>query len=79
MESESAYPLEEVHIELQGLRADMDSLTLERAVNLAGQHERYRDLTKGKARFETVEPALPPDFIGIYVFVPGGDMVVHYR
>ncbi len=66
------YHLEEVLVELRGLRADLDKLALERAVNLAGQHERYRDLTRGKERFEAVEPALPPDIIGIYVFVPGG-------
>jgi superfamily II DNA or RNA helicase len=65
--------LEAVLSELPSLRADLDALALERAQTLARQHERYRDLTNGKGNFEAVEPALPPDIIGIYVFVPGGE------
>jgi len=68
----SSYHLEEALTELPELGGDLDALALERAVTLAAQHERYRDLTKGKGRFEAVEPALPPDIIGIYVFIPGG-------
>ena len=61
----------EVMAELPSLRGALDVLALERAVILARQHERYRDLTKGKERFEAVEPALPPDIVGVYVFIPG--------
>ncbi len=64
--------LSEVVEELPGLKDELDALALARAVNLARAHERYRDLTKGPGRFEAVEPALPPDLIGIYVFVPAG-------
>ena len=65
----------EVMAELPALRGELDKLAFERAVILARQHERYRDLTKGRdyrreGRFEAVEPALPPDIVGIYVFVP---------
>jgi superfamily II DNA or RNA helicase len=67
------YYFDEVLKEIAGLRGDLDALALERAQTLARQHERYRDLTKGKGRFEAVEPALPPDIIGIYVFLPGGE------
>lgn len=65
------YFLEEALAEVEGLRADLDALALDRARILAAQHERYRDLTKGAGRFEAVEPALPPDILGIYVFLPG--------
>ena len=67
------YHLEEALTELDGLRPDLDALALERAKILALQHERYRDLTKGSGRFEAVEPALPPDIVGLYLFVPGGE------
>ena len=63
------YWFAEVMADLPSLRGALDALALERAVILARQHERYRDLTKGKERFEAVEPALPPDIVGIYVFV----------
>ncbi|MBL8966507.1 MAG: DEAD/DEAH box helicase [Spirochaetaceae bacterium] len=66
------YHLEEALGELPGLKGELDALALGRAMNLASQHERYRDLTKGKERFEAVEPALPPDLVGLYVFLPGG-------
>lgn len=66
----------EVMAELPELRSELDTLAFDRAVILAKQHERYRDLTKGRdyrreGRFEAVEPALSPDIVGIYVFIPG--------
>ena len=61
----------EVLIELPGLRRTLDELALNRAKTLVKQHERYKSLTGGKGRFEAVEPALPPDIVGIYVFIPG--------
>ncbi len=64
--------LEEVLGELAPLRPVLDELALERAKVLVRQHERYKSLTGTKGRFEAVEPALPPDIVGIYVFIPGG-------
>ena len=48
----------------------IDTLVLEGAIVLAGQPGRFRDLTKGKGRFEAVEPALPQDIVGVHVFIP---------
>jgi superfamily II DNA or RNA helicase len=56
--------------ELPSLEADLAVLALSRAHELVAQHERYRALAKDKGHFEAVEPALPPDIVGMYVFVP---------
>jgi superfamily II DNA or RNA helicase len=69
----SGHYLDEALAELPDLKGDIAALALERAQILARQHERYRELAKKSGGgFEAVEPALPPDLIGLYVFIPGG-------
>ncbi len=67
---EAKYYFKEARDELQSLEVELSALALSRAHELVVQHERYRSLTKDKGRFEAVEPALPPDIVGIYVLVP---------
>lgn len=60
---------------LPELRARFDALAYERAAELVRQHERYRTALEGEgkaARYKVVEPVIPLDILGIYVFVPGG-------
>ncbi len=57
------------------LRPRLDALAFERAEELIEQHERYHKAlgTETKsARFRVVEPVIPMDILGVYVFVPGG-------
>jgi hypothetical protein len=56
---EARHYFHEASAELPSLEAD-----------LVAQHERYRVLAKDKGHFEAVEPALPPDIVGMYVIVP---------
>ncbi|MEI6388706.1 MAG: SNF2-related protein [Spirochaetota bacterium] len=59
---------------LPTLRPSFDALAFERAEELIRQHERYyRALgAESKAeRFRVVEPVIPMDILGIYIFVPG--------
>ena len=69
-EESAAHFLGEALGELETVRRSLDALALERARTLVKQHERYKSLTGGAGRFEAVEPALPPDVVGVYVFVP---------
>ncbi len=57
------------------LRPEFDTLAYMRAQALIEQHERYRkalgtDKKSGKMR--VVEPVIPLDVLGVYIFVPGG-------
>src|SRR5690606_27640542 len=44
-------------------------LAEERAVKLVEAHGRFKALVGGK-RYEAVHPVLPPDILGVYVFLP---------
>jgi len=41
----------------------------QRAINLVEAHGRFKTLVGGK-RYEAVHPILPPDILGVYVFLP---------
>lgn len=59
---------------LPTLRPYFDALAFERAEELIRQHERYYKAlgTETKAeRFRVVEPVIPMDILGIYIFLPG--------
>lgn len=59
---------------LGSLRVDFDSLAYERAAELIKQHERYyraMGADSKASRFRVVEPVIPMDILGIYIFVPG--------
>ena len=52
-----------------------DELAFERAEELIKQHERYHKALGAEtksARFRVVEPVIPMDILGVYIFVPGG-------
>jgi superfamily II DNA or RNA helicase len=60
---------------LPELRPGFDALAYQRAAELIQQHERYYKAlgTDTKAsRFRVVEPVIPLDILGLYIFVPGG-------
>lgn len=60
---------------LPQLRPLFDALAYRRAEALIEQHERYRKAlgkeSKGN-QFRVVEPVIPLDVLGMYIFVPGG-------
>ena len=53
----------------QGKIEQFTSLAEERAVKLVEAHGRFKALVGGK-RYEAVHPILPPDILGVYVFIP---------
>jgi superfamily II DNA or RNA helicase len=56
------------------LRAFFDRLAFERAEELIRQHERYYKALGSELkteRFKVVEPVIPMDVLGLYIFVPG--------
>ena len=60
--------------EIENLRPSFDALALQRAGELIRQHERYYKAlgTESKSeRFRVVEPVIPMDILGIYIFLPG--------
>jgi superfamily II DNA or RNA helicase len=57
------------------LRPSFDALAFERAAELIAQHERYQKALGSEPRtfrYKVVEPVIPMDILGIYIFVPGG-------
>lgn len=48
---------------------EFTDLAEERAVKLVEAHGRFKSLVGGK-RYEAVHPILPPDILGVYVFLP---------
>lgn len=60
---------------IESLRSGFDDLARERTGELIEQHERYyRALGTDirSERFRVVEPVIPMDILGIYIFLPGG-------
>ncbi|HUX20841.1 MAG TPA: SNF2-related protein [Spirochaetia bacterium] len=56
------------------LRPSFDALAFERAEELIKQHERYHRALGSPSkseRYRVVEPVIPMDILGIYIFVPG--------
>lgn len=75
-ESESGLSLERQQQELQRQLVAFDScrsvfrdLAEDRAEGLVHAHSRFKSLVGGH-RYEAVQPVLPPDIMGIYVFLP---------
>jgi superfamily II DNA or RNA helicase len=68
--AEQAYWLEEALQHLQTLTPATDALARERAEHLVRAHERFREALDKGHRFKVVEPILPMDLLGLYVFVP---------
>ncbi len=62
--------LESVLQHLQTAEKELNELAYERAENLVAAHERFRKAMAEGHRFKVVEPVLPMDQMGIYVFVP---------
>ena len=61
--------------EIENLRPSFDALALKRAGELIRQHERYYKALGSDSkseRFRVVEPVIPMDILGIYIFLPGG-------
>ncbi len=54
---------------IDSLRPHLDEFARERARALLDCHRRVRDVAGGKGRLG-VEPQLPVDVLGIYVFLP---------
>lgn len=55
-------------------RPAFDALAFDRAAELIAQHERYQKAlgTEAKTgRYKVVEPVIPMDILGVYIFVPG--------
>jgi len=60
--------------EIENLRPSFDALALKRAGELIQQHERYYKALGAEsksARLRAVEPVIPMDVLGIYIFLPG--------
>ncbi len=55
------------------LRSRFDKLAFERAEELIKQHERYHKALGAEtktSRFRVVEPVIPMDILGVYIFIP---------
>ena len=58
---------------LNDRQADFDAYAMERAELLIQEHERYYKVLGDRRksdRFKVVEPVIPLDVLGIYIFVP---------
>lgn len=53
------------------IRPKLDVVAKERGDKLLEAHLRVREASKGKGRYR-IEPQLPPDVLGLYVFLPAG-------
>ncbi len=71
-EGEKAYWLNEemawVHDEIS-FRLHTDEVALERAHHLVESHTRFKKLVSGN-KYKVVEPVLPMDVLGVYIFLP---------
>lgn len=52
------------------LRTQMDRIALERGNQLVEAHHRFSKVMKERARYQTVEPVLPMDVLGVYIILP---------
>ena len=51
----------------------LEDVSQERALSLAESHDRVRRaVTRSAGAAATVEPELPVDVLGVYVYLPGG-------
>jgi hypothetical protein len=57
---------------IEALRPELDKLAYNQAEKLVKQHERYYQALGTKAsHFKVVEPVIPMDVLGVYIFLPG--------
>ena len=52
------------------LKEVLDGFGREQAERLVEAHDRFRVAVKGPRRYQVVEPILPMDLMGVYVFIP---------
>ncbi len=81
--------VERILVDFDQVRPHLDQVAEERAAALADSHERVRQAwTRATGKAATVTPELPPDVLGLYVFLPvssgggqsgGGTPVVPYN
>jgi hypothetical protein len=62
--------LEKVIAGFEGLRPHMDEVAIRRGEELLDAHRRVRSASKQTGVIYRVEPHLPPDVMGIYVYLP---------
>jgi hypothetical protein len=58
--------------EIESVRLDTAALAFQRAEELIGQHERYYRAVGTEARsgrLHVVEPVIPMDILGLYIFL----------
>jgi superfamily II DNA or RNA helicase len=55
--------------DIKSLQKEIDKIAIARAENLVEAHERFRK-TVGGFKYQTVEPILPMDLMGIYILLP---------
>jgi hypothetical protein len=55
---------------IEHLRPKLEEEALERARSLQEAHERVRQAARASTTTSSVEPKLPVDVLGIYVFLP---------
>lgn len=53
------------------IRPALDQVARERGDKLLEAHQRVREASRAKGRYR-IEPQLPPDVLGLYVFLPAG-------
>ncbi len=49
-----------------------EKLAPENAARILATHERVREATKAKGVHHRIEPKLPVDVLGVYVYLPAG-------
>lgn len=69
---QARYFLSQVLEDLPALSAHLESVARERAQELLASHSRVRRQTRAGA--VSVEPNLPPDVLGVYVYLPGAQL-----
>ena len=60
----------EVQTVFPALKAEMDRIALARGRQLVEAHHRFSKVMKERSRYQTVEPVLPMDVLGVYVILP---------
>lgn len=58
--------------DLPNLRPALERLAHEQAESIRAAHERVRQAVKGRGTRTRVEPKLPADILGLYVYLPAG-------
>ena len=62
--------LQKVIDEFDAIRARLDEIAEARGKEILDAHQRVREAVRRKGLRQTIEPQLPPDVLGLYVFLP---------